>query len=65
MGRSERDFLDSSARELLTLESVKLAIDAGVDPNLRDASNRSALDAANSLRYESVVSVLSKLTLNQ
>ena len=65
MGRSERDFLDGSARELLTLESVKLAIDAGVDPNLRDASNRSALDAANSLRYESVVSVLSKLTRNQ
>jgi ankyrin repeat protein len=65
MGRSDRDFLDSSARELLTLESVTVAIDAGGDPNLRDASNRSALDAANSLRYESVVSVLSKLTRNQ
>jgi len=65
MGRSERDFLDGSARELLTLESVMVAIDAGVDPNLRDASNRSALDAASSLRYESVVSVLSELTPNQ
>lgn len=65
MGRSERDFLDSSARELLTLESVKVAIDAGVDPNLRDAADRSALDVANSLGYESVVSVLSTLTRNQ
>ena len=51
--------------ELLTLESVILAIDAGVDPNLRDASNRSAQDAANDLRYESVVSILSKLRRNQ
>lgn len=65
MGRSERDFLDSSARELLTLESVTLAIDAGVDPSLRDASNKSALDAANNLRYESIVSVLSNLSRNQ
>ncbi len=65
MGRSERDFLDSSAREFLILESVEIAIDAGVNLELRDASNRSALDAAKSLRYESVVSVLSKLTASQ
>jgi len=65
MGRSERDFLDPSAMELLTLESVEIAIDAGVDPNHRDASNRSALDAAKSLGYESVVSVLSTLTASQ
>ena len=65
MGRSERDFLDGSARELLALQSVQIALDAGVDPNLKDASNRSALDAADSLRYASVVSVLSKLMLNR
>lgn len=65
MGRSDRDFLDASGRELLVLQSVQIALDAGVNPNLRDAANRSALDAAKRLRYESVIAVLSNFMLKQ
>jgi len=45
-------------REALTLESVKLATELGVDVNAADASGRTALDAAKALKYNSVVSFL-------
>jgi len=40
------------------LESVKIAIAAGVDPNLENADGLSALDYAKTRRYESVVDYL-------
>lgn len=46
------------SRESLVLESVKIAIAAGVDPNLENADGLSALDYAKTRRYESVVDYL-------
>jgi len=45
-------------REALTLESVKLAVELGVDVNAADPSGRTALDAAKALKYDSVVAFL-------
>jgi ankyrin repeat protein len=44
--------------EPLTLETVKLLVDWGVDVNAANTDGRNALDAARSLRYESVVKYL-------
>ncbi len=44
--------------EPLTLETVKLLIDWGIDVNATNTDGRNALDAARSLRYESVVKYL-------
>ena len=44
--------------EALTLETVKLLVDYGVDVNAANTDGRNALDAARSLRYESVVKFL-------
>jgi uncharacterized protein len=43
-----------SALEALTLESVTLAVQLGVNVNAADTDGRTALDAANSLGYKSV-----------
>ena len=43
------------SRESLVLESVKIALAAGVDPNLENADGLSALDYAKTRRYEAVV----------
>ncbi|PWU11874.1 MAG: hypothetical protein C5B51_01890 [Terriglobia bacterium] len=45
-------------REALTLETVKLALELGVDINAANTDGRTAVDAAKTLRYESVVQYL-------
>jgi ankyrin repeat protein len=50
--------VDSGAREALTLEAVKLAIELGIDVNAANADGRTALDAAKALKYDSVVKFL-------
>lgn len=45
-------------REALTLETVKLAVELGTDLNLTNTDGRTALDAAKTLRYASVVKYL-------
>jgi len=47
-----------SEREALTLETVKLIVDLGVDVNAANTDGRTALDAAQTLKYESVVAFL-------
>ena len=50
--------VDSGAREALTLEAVKLAIELGIDVNAANADGRTALDAAKALKYDGVVKFL-------
>ncbi len=45
-------------REPLALESAKLATDLGVDVNAANTDGRTALDAAQALRYQSVTQLL-------
>ena len=47
-------------REALTLETVKVAVELGVDVNAVSADGRTALDAAKSQRFPSVVQFLSE-----
>jgi len=49
---------DRSRREALTLDTVKLAVDLGVDVNATNTDGRTALDAAKTLKYETVVAYL-------
>ena len=49
---------DRSEREALTLEAVKLAVELGVDVNAANTDGRTALDAAKTLKYETVVKFL-------
>ena len=49
---------DRSQRETLMLETVKLAIDLGVDVNAVNTDGRTALDAAKALKFETVVTYL-------
>ena len=49
---------DRGEREALTLESVKLATELGVDVNAANVDGRTALDAATALKYETVVKFL-------
>ncbi|MBZ5575039.1 MAG: ankyrin repeat domain-containing protein [Acidobacteriia bacterium] len=44
--------------EALTLETVKMLVDWGIDLNTANTDGRNALDAARSLRYDSVVKYL-------
>ncbi len=48
----------SVAVEALTLETVKLAVELGVDVNAKDNEGRTALDGAKNLKYESVIGYL-------
>jgi uncharacterized protein len=51
--------VDRSAKEALTFEAVKIAVEAGVDLNIENTSDkRTALDAAKTLRYNGVVKYL-------
>jgi len=50
--------LDRSAREGPTLEAVKLVADLGVDVNAANTDGRTALDAARTLRFDSVIKFL-------
>lgn len=45
-------------REALTLETVKLLLEIGVDPNAANTDGRTARDAAKTLGYESVIKLL-------
>jgi len=45
-------------REALTLEAVKLAVELGVDVNAANTDGRTALDAAKTLKYDSVAKFL-------
>jgi ankyrin repeat protein len=45
-------------KEKLTLEAVKIAVDAGVDVNATAPDGRTALDGAKSLRFDSVTNYL-------
>ena len=45
-------------REALMLEAVKLAVEAGVDVNAANTDGRTALDAAQALKYQTVVAFL-------
>lgn len=49
---------DRSEREALTLETVKLAAELGVDVNVANTDGRTALDAARTLKYDTVVKFL-------
>jgi ankyrin repeat protein len=49
---------DRSEREALTLEAVKLAAELGVDINAANTDGRTALDAAKTLKYDTVVKFL-------
>jgi ankyrin repeat protein len=49
---------DRSQREALALDTVKLAVDLGVDVNATNTDGRTALDAAKALKYETVVAYL-------
>jgi ankyrin repeat protein len=46
------------AREALTLETVTLAVELGVDVNAANADGRTALDAAKTAKLESVIAFL-------
>jgi ankyrin repeat protein len=50
--------VDRGEREALTLETVKLAAELGVDVNAANTDGRTALDAAKALKYDSVVTFL-------
>ncbi len=52
--------LPRSEREALTLEAVKLTVELGVDVNAANAQGRTALDAAQSLHYPSVLQFLTE-----
>jgi ankyrin repeat protein len=52
--------IPAAEREALTLEAVKLAAVPGVDLNAADTDGRTAIDAAQALRYESVVKFLTE-----
>ena len=45
-------------RERLTLEAVRLAVELGIDINAANTDERTALDGAADLKYESVVTYL-------
>ena len=47
-----------SQLEALTLETVKLAVELGVDVNAKDNDGRTALDGAKNLKFDSVVAFL-------
>jgi Ankyrin repeats (many copies) len=49
---------DRAQREALILESVKLAIELGVDVNAVNTDGRTALDAARAFKLESAVKFL-------
>ncbi len=51
---------ERSQREILTLEAATLAVEHGVDLNVANDDGRTALDAARTLRFESVAALLSE-----
>ena len=51
-------FTDVETRETLALETVKLAIDYGIDVNAANVDGRTALDAAKALKFERLTAYL-------
>jgi ankyrin repeat protein len=49
---------ERSQREALALETVRLAVELGIDVNAANTDGRTALDAAKALKYETVVTYL-------
>jgi len=49
---------DRAEREALMLESVRLAVDQGIDVNAENVDGRTALDAARALKFERVAAFL-------
>ena len=49
---------DRTQREALTLDTVKLAVELGIDVNTANTDKRTALDAAKALKFETVVAYL-------
>jgi ankyrin len=49
---------DRAEREALTLDAVRLAAELGIDVNAANSDGRTALDAATTLKYETVVKFL-------
>jgi len=49
---------ERAEREAVALESVKLAVELGVDVNAANTDGRTALDAAKTAKYDSVVTFL-------
>jgi ankyrin repeat protein len=45
-------------REALVLDSVRLAVELGVDLNATNTDGRTALDGAQTLKYETVIAFL-------
>ena len=61
MGRAQAWVpIDPARREALTLEAVRLATELGGDINAANIDGRTALDAAEDLKYESVVKFLNE-----
>ena len=50
--------IDRTEREALTLETVKLVVESGVDVNAVNNDGRTALDGAKTLRFDSVIAYL-------
>jgi ankyrin repeat protein len=50
--------VERSQKEPLTLEAVRIAVEAGADLNLLNTDGRTALDGARSLKFDSVVKFL-------
>jgi uncharacterized protein len=50
--------VERKAKEALTLEAVKIAVESGSDLNLANTDGRTALDGAKTSRYDSVVKYL-------
>ena len=49
---------ERSQREALALDTVKLAIELGIDVNATNTDGRTALDAAKALKWETVAAYL-------
>ncbi len=46
------DLPEASSREALTFEAVQLAVESGVDVNVKGTDGRTALDGAKTLKYD-------------
>jgi ankyrin repeat protein len=57
-GRAEWVAADRNSREAQMLEAVKIAVEGGADINLEGVDKRTALDAAQALRFVSVIKYL-------
>jgi uncharacterized protein len=52
--------IEKSRREALTLESVKMLVELGIDVNAANTDGRTALDAAKASKFDSVIAYLTE-----